>query len=369
MEAQGVDNVQEKGFCKHGNFPNTCTKCHPKVVLGIEREDLSGDVQRIRDKQNVLYRQGNTEILAKYVNRLSEGSDNIVRLARERKLLEKLSATGLVPKVFGYKEYGPDRSRLLLEKIPGKSLDKMMRPERETFLQMHAQDVVCETARALQVVRDAGVYLVDVNEGTFLFEESGDEIATRLVDFELGYDTVEGTSEELHDSLSFAKSGDFAFLLAHHEKTLLPDDVTVLAKCEMHRWAKMLQSIFIRRFQKIEIPSHQQAEYEEYRTRITPVVEERIREGARASFSRMQEHQRPVDEKYVSMGEEGYITWSLKYGLASAVTQECGKFTFPHLCKANGVHLPEHVMTFIGRCLSGDLQDRPDSFRELLATK
>ena len=360
--------MKDKGICEHGNFPKTCSKCSTTAILGVQREDLTGAAQRERGKRNVRYEKDGKRMIAKYIDKQPDDSDNIARLFREKRLLDALSDTGVVPKVIDYKEYENDRARLLLEEIPGTSIDHMPREERGEFLKQRSEDVAKETARSLQKIRAQGVYVVDVNEGTFLFNEAEDgHLETRLVDFELGYDVSDGDPEELKDSFSFVKKNDFGFALAEQEGRPLTEDVALLAKCEMHRWARMMERIFINRYAKVEIPPEQLAAYEAYRARIKPVVEKTMRDRASSYFLTMQKGQRETDRRYLNMGEDGYITWSLKNGLDSAITQQSVKFTFPQLCRVNGIALSEKAVNFIARCLSLDIEERPSSFDDFLA--
>lgn len=361
--------MKEKSFCEHGNFVKSCSKCSTKNILGVQREDLSGDVQRERCKRNVRYEKDGKRMIAKYVDKQPEDSDNIARLAREKRILDELSDTGVVPKVIDYKRYENDRARLLLEEIPGISIDHMPKKERTAFLQRHAEDVVRQMAESLQKVRDRGVYIVDVNEGTFLFDEGDDgRLTTRLLDFELGIDKS-SSADELKDSFSFVKKNELGFSLAEQEGTSLTEDTALLAKCEMHRWAKTMERIVVDRYAKIEIPADQMAGYQQYRERVKPVVDKLLRDRATKYFATMQARQEATDRRYLDMGEDGYIAWSLKAGLESAITQQCVKFTFPGLCRTNGVALSEKSMNFIAQCLSMDINERPSSFAEFVTKK
>lgn len=359
--------MKDKTLCQHGNFHKTCSKCSATNVLGVQREDLTGDAQRERGKRNVRYEKDGKRMIAKYIDKQPEDSDNIARLVREKKILDVLSDTGLVPKVIDYKEYGNDHARLLLEEIPGTSIDHIPRKERGEFLKRRGEEVVNETAESLQKIRERGVYIVDVNEGTFLFHEAENgHLETRLVDFELGYDVSDGDPEELKDSFSFVKKNDFGFALAKQEGRPLTEDAALLAKCEMHRWARMMERIFINRYAKVEIPPEQATEFAEYRARIQPVVEQTLGDRAKRHYATMQKAQRETDRKYIDMGEEGYVAWSIKAGIESAITQQCVKFTFPQLCRTNEVTLSEKSMDFIAKCLSIDIDERPSSFQEFL---
>ncbi len=359
--------MRDKSLCEHGNFSKSCSKCKATTVLGIQREDLSGDTRRERGKRNVRYEKDGARMIAKFIDRQPEGSDNIARLAREKRLLDVLADTGVVPKVIDYKEYGNDRARLLLEEIPGTSIDHMPRKERGDFLKRQGETVVRETAQSLQKIRDQGVYVVDVNEGTFMFNEAGDgHLETRLVDFELGYDPEGGSVDELKDSFSFVKKNDFGFALAAQEGEPLTEDTALLAKCEMHRWARMMERVFIARYAKVEIPHEQSEEYAAYRARIRPIVEKTLRDRAVNSFTRIQKGQKDADRRYLDMGEDGYVEWSLKHGLEAGIDLQCVKFTFPQLCRANGVTLSEKSMDFIAKCLSLDIEERPSSFQEFI---
>lgn len=342
-----------------------------RTLLGIEREDLSGATQRERAKKNIRYDIDGKRMVAKYVDRLLVGTNNIARLLREKALLEKVSETSLVPKVLDFKMYGTKRARLLLEEVPGTSIDRMDRVYRQKFVQEHAQDIVQESAKALQRLRDLHVYVVDVNQGTFLYDERADgSLETRVVDFELGYDADTKDPKNLHGSLSFLARGDFGFSLANLEGKHIEETESTLAKAEMHQWGLMIYTTCIQKFGSVTIPPEQREAYAEFRARIAPLVDTELRSRAEQAFERkfssVSPEQRERDAEKITAGKDAFVASYLKSMREAAMLYECRSFTFPSDCVRNDIHLSPVQIQFIQRCLSADVHARPEDFHDLL---
>lgn len=174
-------------FCAHGNIAINCDTCNAKPsVLGIDRADISGSTKVYPNEQ---------------------------------------------------------KARLLLKEIPGRSFDRMEKSERAYFLAQHANELIHETARALTALRDAGVHVVDINEGTFIFDEENGELVTRIVDLELGYDEQGDTQEGRDRALAFLTKNDFALRTAAEKGAPLPATTETITKSEMFRWAVAMGNI------------------------------------------------------------------------------------------------------------------------------
>lgn len=364
---EGALQPKEKGLCPHGNFPASCSKCRAVTKLDIYRENLSGSTQKYRGKANIRYEKGGERRVAKYATRAreAEGLDNIAGLAREARLLEKLADTELVPRVADFKMYPNERkARLLLEEIPGVSLDHMPVTERRAFVNAHAQEIILKTAEALQRVNDAGVHVVDINEGTFMFDKKEDgDFDVRILDLELGCDETETVSEGFERARSFMERNDPSYNLAVTTGTM-PKTLNALKTSEMYRWAKTLgQYIFPRLPLHAVVAPERQAAYEAYLAKLEDGLREKTTRDVKRQFSRLHPER---DAKTIAEGEAVYVTKMLKWQLANEVRYASLPFTLPDVLNTNGVTLDARTINFLERCLSYDPADRPEDFGTLL---
>ncbi len=331
--------------------------------LEVAREDVSQMTQHSRGKANIRYEKGGEHLFAKYVTRQAEGLDNIAGLAREARLLEKLADTGLVPTVKDFKMYpNEQKARLLLEELPGMSLDHMPSKERREFVE-HAPDVIVrKTAEALQRVNNEGIHVVDINEGTFLFDQNADgDVDVRVLDLELGYDETEGVGEGLERALKFISRGDPAYCVSPEASAR---SVEELKKAEMFRWAKMLsQYIFPRRPVEVTVPAERKTEYDAYIARVHGDIEKRVAREIQRAFTRLKPER---DAMEISGGEDAYVQKKLPYTLKNELRTASLPFTLPDVLKANNVTLDASATAFLAQCLSYDPTMRPENFHALL---
>lgn len=331
--------------------------------LEVAREDVSQFTQRSRGKANIRYEKGGEHLFAKYVTRQAEGLDNIAGLAREARLLEKLADTGLVPTVKDFKMYpNEQKARLLLEELPGTSLDHMPSKERREFVERAPEAIVRKTAEALQRVNDEGVHVVDINEGTFLFDQKPDgDVDVRVLDLELGYDEAEGVGEGLKRALKFISRGDPAYCVSPETSART---VEGLKKAEMFRWAKMLSHyVFPRRPTGLAIPKERKAEYDTYIAQVRDDIEKRAVQAIRKDFSFLKSER---DAAKIAAGENAYVERMLPYTLENELRTASLPFTLPDVLKANNVTLDARTTAFLAQCLSYDPAMRPENFHALL---
>jgi serine/threonine protein kinase len=354
-------------MCEHGNFRNTCTKCNARSVLGIKREDFTGMVQSFRGKQVIRYEQGEKAIFSKLATRHNGSGENINRLKHERDILEKMHDTGISPKVISYKEYGEDKARLLIEELSGKSVDKMPLQEKKEFAQKNAKDIVRETGRVLSEIHKLGIFVVDVNEGTFLFNTEEDNVlGVSVLDLEFAIDTESANEEDFQESFAHFKKGDLGFMLAEQEGTALPENEELLRKAELYKWANTMKRTLIGKHANLEISKSKQEHLVAYQERIRPVLERKLLERAARIFTKIQARNSESDSVSIVKGldkySEDYVRKSIKYEQYVAGMT----YTFPELCKANGVDIPEQYAEFIAQCLNLDINLRPDSLEGLV---
>ncbi|NQV12510.1 hypothetical protein HQ524_04055 [Candidatus Uhrbacteria bacterium] len=335
--------------------------------MGIKREDYTGDIQLTRGKQNIRYERDGESAFAKIVTTHDGSRENLTRLKREKHALDKLRDTGIVPKVISFKEYGEDKARLLLEELPGESFDHMPWQERAKFAKQHAQEIVSETGKSLHKIHNSGVFVVDVNVGTFLFDaEADDALGVHVLDLELAHDADSDDEESLRDSIDHFKRNDLGFTLAKQEGTTLPEDEELLMKAELYRWAKTMKKILIHRYPELEIPTSKQEQLEAYLERIRPVLEEDLIRKAGGLFKRVQARGNEQDVNVIARGLEDFSSNYIKKNIDNALNGASSDFNFTELCEANGIDLPVQYSEFISQCLSMDIDSRPDSFEELI---
>lgn len=107
------------------------------------------------------------EFFTKYVNQQEGKRDTIAGLRKEKRILNTLADTGVTPRVGDLKIYPNEkRARLIIEQIPGVSLDRMNEKQSEQFLKEEAELTVYSTANALHKVHQKGILLVDLNAHT-----------------------------------------------------------------------------------------------------------------------------------------------------------------------------------------------------------
>lgn len=355
-----------RGFCEHGNNPSTCKACNVNTVKGITRKDLSGYIQAGRGKKNIRYERSGEAAIAKYVTLKKEGPNNINRLAHEAALLQKLQSTGITPRVIDFKRYQSTeqpKARLLLEELPGTSLDHMRPEEQQVFVQEHAQKIVEKTAATLARIAHEGIHVVDINEGTFLFKEKNDDIEVYVVDFELGYDETEGIGDALISAEVFLGQRDPAYSM--HEKEM-PRDVDTLTRAELYRWASMLQHLFVPHIPtEISFKIEEQAAFHDYMNHIRPLVHNRALAKVRRAFAEMREYGSDDFAEIIGTGEDTYIESHLPYEISLEVREAQLPFTLPEALAQSNIKLDERTIDFLSRCLSYIPSQRPRNFAEL----
>lgn len=356
---------EKRGFCEHGNNPSTCKKCNLKTPKNIAREDLSGYIQVARGKRNIRYERSGDSVIAKYVTLEKEGRNNVEGLVREATLLQKLQSTGITPRVIGFKRYPSTerpKARLLLEELPGTSLDRMSSENRERFIQKHAQEIVQKTAAALATIAHEGIHVVDINEGTFLFEETNDGTKVRVLDFELGYDEADGVDDTLVNAERFLGKRDPAYSLNEES---MPHNTDTLTRTELYRWASILKDLFVPHIPtKVSSETESETTFRDYMSRIEPLIRERALTKVRSAFAEIQGYGEDFAE-IINAGEAEYIENHLPGEIDLETHNAQLPFTLPEALIEGDVKLDAGTVSFLSRCLSYIPDQRPRSFAEL----
>jgi serine/threonine protein kinase len=364
-----VEIKKDKHLCVHGNFARTCAECNKRNLLKITRWPISHN--RYRNKKNVRYETSESgRMIAKYVGPNEGRYNNYLGLQREFKLLNKLRNTNLVPKVLDYKTY-PDtekpRARLLLEELPGKSVDFMSLADRREFVTNHAQSIIIETARALETINALGVHVVDINEGTFLFDTVDAELTVKILDLEMGYDTEENSDHDFEQAAVFLANNDPAYDRGSND---IPRSQAALAKSEMYLWAHTLMRYIAPRptladRDKIPSPACLTTSYRDYLEKIIPSLEGKLTRDARRQFTKLKIND-PSDAKKIEAGESKFITDYVQSRLPVEIHFASLAYTLPLSLETAGIQLDTNIVHFLMRCLSYNLDDRPTNFSDLL---
>ncbi|MDA1038295.1 MAG: hypothetical protein O2877_01235 [bacterium] len=338
--------------------------------LGFLRADLSEGIQRFRGKANIKYRTPDGRaIFAKYVTKQDGQRDNLAGLKREKHLLDKLAHTGVVPKTDEIKTYGERKSRLIMEQVPGSSLDrKEMRSEQA---RENAEAILRSTARALGTAHENGVALVDVKEGNFLVDQKDDgEVSAKVIDFELGVDLDTLDPSEVENSMRFLhevtnKDVGIQFDKMRGNETSTAD---MLKKADMHLWAQAMtrwllptHSGLVADYRKPEgLSEEKENAYQAAVEDVSSILMERADEKGQRDYKR----RKVAGMLKEGQTEETFITFNKH--MAQGRAREIALSTIlPEKLQEKGIDLSPELVNFLQRALSHRMEERPSSFSEL----
>ncbi|TAN58399.1 hypothetical protein EPN15_01145 [Patescibacteria group bacterium] len=341
-----------------------------RSVLGFQKKDLTGIIQKVRGKENIRYTNPEgEEFFTKYINQLEGKQSNIAGLKKEKLILDLLAGTGVTPKARELKIYpNEQRARLIIEQMPGVSLDKMDEMQSEEFFKKEAKTTIYSTADALNKIHQKGVLLVDVNEGAFLLDKKDDKIQTRLVDFELAVDLISGAPEDREAAFEWYSSKDIGLRL---DEQVDHQDAEVLKKAEINRWARTLTEHiigFIDVSAPVELSREKQKEFDALKIKVRPILEKQIIERAKKDYQ--YQSQAPEEDRlYELPAEDDFIQEKLEEELAGKIEEELLGVTLEEKMKIKGITLSKEILDFMSRALSPELQNRPVDFSEYLNEK
>lgn len=349
-----------------------------KTILGITRKDLTGTIQKYREKRNISYRlKDGREVFAKYAKKQSEDfRDNVEGMEQEARVLKKLEILGITPKVIDFK-ISPDSkiSRLVTDKVPGTSLDRLDIPEerRDTFI----ETTIVSSAKSLSRINAEGVYVVDINTGTFLVNENGEDC--RVVDLEHAVDSDATSDKQITDALQFRN--------LRFEKLGIetPNSIESVRKKEMYAWAKTMLEFISKNFGNIDI-INMEISLEELPSELKIILEQEIKTATEKLLPSIREKVTAMlkTERYQEMLKKHYSHhWgkSLKtfddyfaeqvdkevgLGLKKALNFITLKHTLKYKLEKLGLKLPEQIVSFLEKCLDVNPNNRPDSFNDIL---
>jgi len=358
--------------------PNSRDKRRHRKILGIERDDYTGIIQRHRDKQNISYKlKDGREVFAKYVSDQGNGAiNNLEGIRNEAEILHKLEGTEITPKVIQFKEYpSHKKARLVTEKVSGTSLDRLTitESEKETII----ENCIISTARSLQIIHEKGIYIVDINEGTFLVNQNGEDC--KIVDFEFAVDSTNISENQISSVLEFRKP-------IKYESLDYPSPPTMesVKKKEMYVWAQTILS-FIEKSYKVDdltdmeipienIPQQErekiQKEITKIRSKVMPEIIEKItnytkKEELIIKIKTAFERRQNQSQTFEDFLKQQILVESEKVA-SKIVSTAIIKLTLRYKLEKLGIKLPRKIVDFLERCLDLDPNNRPNSFNDIL---
>ncbi len=347
--------------------------------MGIERKDYTGVIQRYREKKNISYKlKDGREIFAKFAN-YQDGSgvrNNLEGIKKEAEILSRLENTGVTPKVIQIKNYPNEKmARLVTEKISGNSLDRLevKLEERNSVF----ANVITSSAESLQKIHDEGIYMVDINKGTFLVNNEGQEC--KVVDFELGVDSSNTNEEEIKKAVKFRQVG-YPDILGYETLNTLES----VKQKEMYTWAQTMLDFISDKtgvldiaqtdFEEKELPEEIRSEYQNYiesiRDRITNYVTKVAEKEVQNPNNQEQARRWYDNRRDSSITFEEYLdelkTKEIKNKTKRFLNNASLNITLKYRLEKLGINLPETKLRFLEKCLDMDPSKRPDSFKELI---
>lgn len=358
--------------------PNSRNKQRRRKILGIERDDYTGTIQRYRDKKNISYKlKDGKEVFAKYVSDQGNGAiNNLEGIRNEVEILHKLEDTEITPKVIQFKEYpSHKKARLVTEKVSGTSLDRLTitESEKETII----ENCILSTATSLQIIHERGIYIVDINEGTFLVNQNGEDC--KIVDFEFAIDSSNTSENQLAVALNFRKPLKYKSL-----DYPIPLTVENVQRKEMYIWAKTMLD-FIAKIYKLgdliemeipleNIPQEEREKIQEEVTRIREKIMPEIIEKATRYTQKEEivikiksafERRHNPSQTFEEFVNEQIIKESEKTA-SKIINTVIIKLTLRHKLEKFGIKIPSKIISFLERCLDLDPNNRPNSFNDIL---
>lgn len=339
---------------------------YKKTVLGFEREDLSGIIQRVRGKENVRYvSPEGREFFTKYVNQQEGKRDNIAGLKNEKYFLDLLTDSGVTPKNSELKIYpNKKRARLSIEQVPGISLDKMNDEQSERFLKEKVEATIHSTAEALDKIHQKNVLLVDVNEGSFLLDEKDENVSTHIVDFELAIDLGKKIPEDSESAFRWYANKDLGLVI---DEKIEHQDIEVLKKAEISLWARTLVEKIIGFSdisKSVKLPPAKQKYFNAMKIKIIPILEKQIIERAKKDYE--YQSKIPKEERFYDLStEEDFIQKEIESELPRKIEEELLGITLEEKMNAIGIVVSKKSLDFMSRALNIELKNRPANFSEL----
>lgn len=362
-ESEIKKNTQESS--NNGRSVSLGTKDRERTVRGFKRQDLSGIIQRMRGKKNIRYTDPDgKEFFTKYVKFEENKRDNIAGLKNEKRILDLLAESGVTPKTSELKIYpNENRARLIIEQIPGNSLDKWSDEATKEFLKEKADTIIRSTADALNKIHQKNVLLVDVNEGSFLLDIKDGDISTHIVDFELAVDLGKKLPEELESAFRWYAAKDLALNM---DREIDHQDAEILKKAEINLWARTLANKmigFTDMGKSVELSLEKQEYFDSMKTKLNPILEKQIAEKAKKDYESLSKI--PKRERFNDLPtEEIYIKNTIDKELPRKIEEELIGITIEEKIKAKGIVVSKSSLDFMSRALDLELKNRPSNFDE-----
>jgi hypothetical protein len=337
----------------------------PTQALGFTKKDVSGFTQKVRAKRNVEYTSPSGEqFFAKYATLQPDRRNNIEGLKREKQFLDRLAPTGVVPKAGELKIYpNEQKARLLLEMVAGESLDSG--GNLGFYLKAHPEETIQSTAEAHSKVLEKDVAVVDVNQGTYLLNRKDGELNVKVLDLELAVDLNQLGEDDKQRALRWYQGHDI--WLRMREGNISDYELQSLIRREdIHHWAIATSEWLLGSRANWEARPSSPDKIERYNLHaemVQPIIEAELRAKAAESYDKYSPEPKSPEQRARMIEHEvdSMSKFSEREALSGLLLED--------QLKAKGINLPPEMVRFMEEALDPDIDERPESFDELTASK
>lgn len=334
--------------------------------LGYAVIDLSGSVQASRGKENKIYHDVITgqQYFAKYIDQQSTSRfDDIQGIAKEKRLLDHLASTGVVPRTSALRIYPSQRkARLLMEVCPGQSFDN---PQLASNLDLHQKvDVIMSTAESLQKVRQAQVVVGDLNPGTFLVDTSQSQPSCTILDLEIGQHLAD-PPQELAALASWCSAADRGARLSLDQQPHLP---TLVKQIEVYRWAKVMAEWLLgdqETWTNADLNPQQEQELQSIETYLGPSLRQDIEQRLRHLYDTY--YRSSYESHLIDETVDQFIQAEIGPEYAKGLTSVAPSVYFEAQLDHQQLNLPTRLVHYLKQCLQANPSLRPTNFQPLLS--
>ncbi len=312
------------------------------------------------------------EKIGRYDTENPYSHDVIEKVKRDFRYLTFLAHTGVTPVPIMLKT-NPEgtEARLLMTRVPGTTFEEQLEPNED--YKKRLGDIVRNVLRAVSVVNSAGVYIVDINDSSFIIDgigKHGVPLKTHVVDCEYACDAEELANPSTWNRVVgyYATHDMLAARLQisqpqtdqiPHIMSALEIQRVLITILEFYLGSKYSSSWFV--------PAEQLSttEKEEYRAQyaeLLPFVTEHIDRTLRDKYRRTY-----FESSMVS--EDEYVRMNIGEKLRAMMNEAMINITFISLLRKRGIFPSEDDAILIKNALSHNIQDRLEAINNLLNTE
>ena len=241
--------------------------------------------------------------------------------------------------------------------VQGSSFEKRFEPsefEKENFDQI----MLC-TQKAMQKVHAEGVFVGDINSGTFLLneDESNQTVETKVVDFELAAEVDQLGDKNIQEYLKRFYKDDVGLTLYLQQNSSITPEIATLA--EQYLTAKTVVDFFVgpdytQTIDISELPQDLQDNYLQQLEVLRPQIEAVVQTELAEDFATRQQNGETL---YASLDE--LLTDRYESQLQLRINQAMINITLPTLLERSGVTSDPKMIEHLAKTLSPDLNQRP----------